>query len=67
MNRMWLAKIDPDNSAIPYLTAIGDLIGTALLATAFAVVLSLEPDAVEHVVDATSAPTMSTTPMLSHL
>lgn len=32
---MWKHKIDPDNSAIPYLTALGDLLGTALLALAF--------------------------------
>ncbi|CAL1287765.1 unnamed protein product [Larinioides sclopetarius] len=32
---MWEKQIDPDNSAIPYLTAIGDLLGTALLALAF--------------------------------
>lgn len=32
---MWRRKIDPDNSAIPYLTAVGDLLGTALLAIAF--------------------------------
>ncbi|CAG7821212.1 unnamed protein product, partial [Allacma fusca] len=32
---LWLKKTDPDNSAIPYLTALGDLIGTALLAIAF--------------------------------
>jgi solute carrier family 41 len=32
---MWTKKIDPDNSAIPYLTALGDLLGTALLALAF--------------------------------
>lgn len=32
---MWVKHIDPDNSAIPYLTAIGDLLGTALLAAAF--------------------------------
>lgn len=32
---MWRRKIDPDNSAIPYLTAIGDFLGTALLAVAF--------------------------------
>jgi len=32
---LWLRKIDPDNSAIPYLTALGDVIGTALLAVAF--------------------------------
>jgi len=32
---MWSVSIDPDNSAIPYLTAIGDLLGTGLLAIAF--------------------------------
>lgn len=32
---MWRWRIDPDNSAIPYLTALGDLLGTALLAAAF--------------------------------
>ncbi|CAL4077647.1 unnamed protein product [Meganyctiphanes norvegica] len=32
---MWKVSIDPDNSAIPYLTAIGDLLGTGLLAIAF--------------------------------
>uniref|UniRef100_T1JLE6 SLC41A/MgtE integral membrane domain-containing protein n=1 Tax=Strigamia maritima TaxID=126957 RepID=T1JLE6_STRMM len=32
---MWQREIDPDSSAIPYLTAIGDLLGTGLLAVAF--------------------------------
>lgn len=32
---MWIRGIDPDSSAIPYLTAAGDLIGTALLGIAF--------------------------------
>jgi len=32
---MWSRGIDPDNAAIPYLTAIGDLLGTSLLALAF--------------------------------
>ncbi|XP_066155340.1 solute carrier family 41 member 1-like [Euwallacea fornicatus] len=32
---MWKAGVDPDNSAIPYLTALGDLIGTMLLGIAF--------------------------------
>lgn len=32
---MWLKKIDPDNSAIPYLTSAGDLLGITLLAIAF--------------------------------
>ncbi|XP_030748812.1 solute carrier family 41 member 1-like isoform X2 [Sitophilus oryzae] len=32
---MWRAGVDPDNSAIPYLTALGDLLGTMLLGIAF--------------------------------
>ncbi|XP_060537230.1 solute carrier family 41 member 1-like [Cylas formicarius] len=32
---MWKSGIDPDNSAIPYLTALGDLLGTMLLGIAF--------------------------------
>jgi solute carrier family 41 len=32
---MWKRGIDPDNSAIPYLTALGDLLGTSFLALAF--------------------------------
>ncbi|XP_043224425.1 solute carrier family 41 member 1-like isoform X1 [Amphibalanus amphitrite] len=35
VNWMWKQGVDPDNSAIPYLTALGDLIGTGLLALAF--------------------------------
>lgn len=33
--RMWKCGVDPDNSAIPYLTALGDLLGTFLLGIAF--------------------------------
>lgn len=32
---MWKRGIDPDNSAIPYLTSMGDLLGISLLAIAF--------------------------------
>jgi len=32
---MWKRSIDPDNSAIPYLTSLGDLLGGGLLALAF--------------------------------
>lgn len=35
IHAMWKWKIDPDNSAIPYLTALGDLFGSSLLAMAF--------------------------------
>lgn len=32
---MWKFSINPDNAAIPYLTALGDLLGGALLACTF--------------------------------
>jgi solute carrier family 41 len=32
---MWSRGTDPDNSAIPYLTALGDLLGGAFLGLAF--------------------------------
>ncbi|XP_012265718.2 solute carrier family 41 member 1-like [Athalia rosae] len=35
IHAMWRFKIDPDNSAIPYLTALGDLTGSIFLAGAF--------------------------------
>lgn len=35
---MWGMGVDPDNSAIPYLTALGDLLGGSLLAAAFAII-----------------------------
>lgn len=38
---MWKYKIDPDNSAIPFLTALGDLFGSCLLAVAFAFMISI--------------------------
>jgi len=40
---MWSKGTDPDNAAIPYLTAIGDLLGTAFLAMSF-LVLQLAQD-----------------------
>lgn len=41
IHAMWRYKIDPDNSAIPYLTALGDLSGSLLLALAFFFVYSI--------------------------
>ena len=35
---LWKQKKDPDNFSIPYLTAVGDLLGTSLLAVGFYVV-----------------------------
>ncbi|XP_054877627.1 solute carrier family 41 member 1-like [Poeciliopsis prolifica] len=32
---LWRRSLDPDNYSIPYLTALGDLLGTALLALTF--------------------------------
>ncbi|CAI4231886.1 unnamed protein product [Auanema sp. JU1783] len=37
---MWKMRIDPDNSAIPILTAIGDLIGATLLITSFTILVN---------------------------
>lgn len=38
---MWKLGMDPDNSAIPYLTALGDLLGTALLGLAFSILFAI--------------------------
>lgn len=35
VHSMWGRGVDPDNSAIPYLTALGDLLGGAFLAAVF--------------------------------
>ncbi|KAM4614604.1 solute carrier family 41 member 2 [Polymixia lowei] len=35
VHSMWLSGKDPDSFSIPYLTALGDLLGTALLALSF--------------------------------
>lgn len=36
---LWRRGLDPDNFSIPYLTALGDLLGTGLLALSFRLVL----------------------------
>ncbi|CAH1785051.1 unnamed protein product [Owenia fusiformis] len=41
VHKMWQSGDDPDNFAIPYLTAIGDLLGTGLLAAAFALLQAM--------------------------
>ncbi|KAL0871296.1 hypothetical protein ABMA27_005045 [Loxostege sticticalis] len=41
---MWKLGMDPDNSAIPYLTALGDLLGTALLGVAFRLLDIIDDD-----------------------
>lgn len=32
---LWMRGVDPDNAAIPFLTALGDLLGSGLLAVVF--------------------------------
>ncbi|KAM9814288.1 solute carrier family 41 member 3-like [Neosynchiropus ocellatus] len=38
---LWQKGLDPDNFSIPYLTALGDLLGTGLLALSFRLVLTI--------------------------
>jgi solute carrier family 41 len=38
----WLAGIDPDNNAIPFMTALADLLGSALLAILFMYLRAVE-------------------------
>lgn len=35
VHQMWKCRMDPDNSAIPYLTSLGDLLGSVFLGLAF--------------------------------
>ncbi|KAI4903422.1 hypothetical protein NFI96_009149, partial [Prochilodus magdalenae] len=39
---MWRKGLDPDNFSIPYLTALGDLLGTGFLALCFRLVMVME-------------------------
>lgn len=39
---LWIKGFNPDNSALPFLTALGDFIGSALLAVAFVVLMNLK-------------------------
>lgn len=39
---MWRRSLDPDNFSIPYLTAMGDLLGTGFLALVFRSVSLME-------------------------
>ncbi|XP_042256879.1 solute carrier family 41 member 1-like isoform X3 [Thunnus maccoyii] len=38
---LWRRGLDPDNFSIPYLTALGDLLGTAFLALSFRLILAI--------------------------
>lgn len=44
IHTMWKYKIDPDNSAIPYMTALGDLMGTSLLLGGFVFLKYIEKE-----------------------
>ncbi|KAI6207154.1 Solute carrier family 41 member 1 [Aphelenchoides besseyi] len=46
---MFAWKIDPDNSVIPWLTALGDLLGTSLLYCAFLFLSYVKHDQIKHV------------------
>lgn len=41
VNKMWKHKMDPDNSAIPYLTSLGDLLGSVFLGLSFFILLGM--------------------------
>ncbi|KAL5278133.1 hypothetical protein ACFFRR_003029 [Megaselia abdita] len=47
IHAMWKYKIDPDNSAIPYLTALGDLSGSCLLLLAFMFLESIGAETID--------------------
>lgn len=44
IHTMWKYKIDPDNGAIPYLTALGDLLGSSFLLLAFIFLKSINQE-----------------------
>lgn len=41
---LWTRGQDPDNAAIPFLTALGDLLGSGLLALVYLSILQLSPN-----------------------
>jgi len=45
---LWYRRTDPDNAAIPYLNAIGELLGICLLAATFAILNSLGDQSLEY-------------------
>jgi len=60
---LWQRGSDPDNASIPYLTAIGDLLGTVLLALSFWMIAVLGVDSHPSVTDG-AAQNMTTTSWL---
>lgn len=57
---MWSRRVDPDNAAIPYLTALGDLLGIALLAASFCLLDALGDAASTHPTTTTTTTTTVT-------
>jgi len=53
---MWSRGTDPDNSAIPYLTALGDLLGGGFLAVAFLLLHLVGEMDINEAIVATKAP-----------
>ncbi|KAL3120961.1 hypothetical protein niasHT_002589 [Heterodera trifolii] len=53
---MWLWRQNPDNAAIPYLTAVGDLLGTSFLFAAFSLLALLKPEELVSIVSSTPLP-----------
>lgn len=63
IHAMWKYKIDPDSSSIPYLTALGDLLGSSLLLLAFVFLRSIGKEYEERpdqssMLDATEIPAL---------
>lgn len=48
VHMLWRRGCDPDNHSIPYLTAIGDLLGTVLLALAFYLLYLMSDSVTQH-------------------
>lgn len=46
--KLWTRGQDPDNAAIPFLTALGDLLGSGLLALVYWLLLQLSPNETVH-------------------
>lgn len=44
---LWIRGNDPDNFSIPYLTAIGDLLGTLLLLAAFLILYAVDEKSID--------------------
>lgn len=53
----WHQSLDPDNHCIPYLTGLGDLLGTGLLALCFLISWLLRSEAeLDGILEPASAP-----------